>query len=240
MKYLTFFANVQREVPALARDALVGNDRHGEPGPENEPGQGRVDFPAFRQEVDRGPAHEIAVEASGRHRFEREALQRAVVEVRGGSRRPRLGARGPRREHRGCAAPPRGDQPGQELRRLLEIGGKDRGRIAGRVLEAREDRHLRPEVAGQADASRPRPVSDDLRHSAPGVVLRSVVHEDRLHLEVRGAGNLPEPVGQRLEGCGVEIHRHDYGDPLVSHPRRSKKSRTPAVTASTCSSDIRG
>ena len=189
-----------------------------------------MDLPAPGQELDDRPAHEEAIEAAGRHRLEGEPLQSAVIDVRGRARWPRLRPRGPDREDRGRPLPPRRDHAGQKLRRLLEVRRQNGRGLAGRLLQACDDRHLRSEVAGQANSTRGRPIRRDRPDPIPGGVFGTVVHEDRLEVEVALLRDLAKPRGQRSQRLRVEIDRDDHGNPLAAHVF-SSKTRAGAASA---------
>ncbi len=229
----------------LARHAVVGNERRRKASPDEETRQRDVDLAILVEEVDRGAADQEAVEAAGRHPGEREAAQRPVVHAGRGAGRPALRPAPTHGEDGGRAAAPRRHHLGKELRRLLQVGGQHRGRVAPGLAQPRGDRHLGAEVPRQPYAARRRPVPRDLFDALPRGVARAVVHEEGLDVEVRRSRDRAQPLGQAREAARVEVDGHDHADqgPAahgVLFSSAPKKPRTASTTAETCASESVG
>ncbi len=118
--------------------------------------------------------------------------------------------------------------PGRQLGRLLQVRGEDGRRRPLRIGEAGGDRHLRSEVAGQAETPRPRPRPGDLLDALPRAVLRAVVDEDDLHVPVRGLGDRPQAGRELRQALGVEVDGNDDRDELAVMRFFSKNDATAA------------
>src|SRR3954451_20109409 len=175
-------------------------------------GEQRIERPAVHQaevarldgEVEPGQAAEGAVEAARGDALER-ALPQSLLADGVDDVDPVAPAREHFRDHLG---------------RVLEVAVEHHDHVTAGVLEPGGQRRLVAEVAGEADDLHPRVARRGGRHRVAGAVLRTVVDEDQLVVEV--AERVVDAPGERGDRVLLLIHRGHHAEQphLAVHGRQ--------------------
>src|SRR5258708_26763427 len=113
--------------------------------------------------------------------------------------------------HHVVACVDRRDQPGNFLRRILQVGIEGDDNLTARLSEAREDRRVLSEIARQLhDSHAPFFSRRNFAQDTERVVARSVIDKDGLPRTVQAVKNWLEARPERYEVRRFVEHRHHY------------------------------
>ena len=132
---------------------------------------------------------------------------------------------------------PLGQQVGNSLGGVLQIGGEDHGAVAPRPVQSADHGHVRSEIAREAHAAYARVAPGEFLNGAEGIVSGMIVHDDPFPMYLQAIKHASQALIQRGQvllfavgrrhdteqrsligpGCGAVWH-HGKAPPLCSAP----------------------